>query len=248
MGVGVGLPIGFLLTIPDPRAAGTECATAGFLAVPRLGPGWREGEPPTRQVPLESPRKSRGTSNESPPRNQVVFSTRGDGVRFEWAVPEDIDVIGPMALRIDVELEGTDDAFLFVGVRKLHAGAERFFEGSYGFSYDMVTKGWQRIAHRELDTALSTPIQPVHTHRRAEKLAAGEIVTVDVALLPQATRLRRGDILALDIRGTWHFPQDPLRGQFPAAYQASPSGKCILHFGGSHARQLLLGHRPSAKG
>lgn len=195
-------------------------------------------------------RSLRAAVPDAPPATPatVVFSTRSDGVRFEWAVPEDIDVIGPMALRIDVELEGTDDAFLFVGVRKLHAGAERFFEGSYGFSYDLVTKGWQRIAHRELDAALSTPIQPVHTHRRADKLAAGEIVTVDVALLPQATRLRRGDILALDIRGTWHFPQDPLRGQFPAAYQASPSGKCILHFGGSHAGQLLLGHRPSAKG
>lgn len=108
----------------------------------------------------------------------------------------------------------------------------------------MVTRGWQRVAHRELDETLSTPWQPVHTHRRAEPIRPGEIVAVDIALRPHATRIRTGDILRLDIRGTWHFPRNPLTGQIPAGYRRSPAGRCIVHAGGNYDSALLLGMRP----
>ncbi len=163
---------------------------------------------------------------------------------FVWTVPEDIDVIGPMALRLNVEVRGADDVFLFVGVRKIRAGVEIHFEGSFGFSGDMVSKGWQRAAHRELDAALSSPSQPVHTHRVAQPLRDGEIVPVDIALQPHATRFLKGDVLRLEVRGKWHYPRDPLRGQFPAYYQGSRKALCVLHTGGVREARLLVGTRP----
>jgi predicted acyl esterase len=129
---------------------------------------------------------------------------------------------------------------------QFRAGAEVTFEGSYGFSADMPSKGWQRLAHRELDGRLSTPAQPVHIHVRAEPLAEGEIVPIDIALRQHATRFLKGDILQLDVRSSWHFPRDPLFGQFPAFYAPSPKGNWVLLSGGGYDSHLLLGSRPTS--
>ena len=175
-------------------------------------------------------------------QSQVAFSSRNI-LRFQWSVPEDIDVIGPMALRLWIKAQDASDLVLFAGIRKFRTGAEVTNEGSYGFSRDMVSKGWQRAAHREIDDHLSTPAQPVHTHVRAEPLAEGEIARIDIALRQHATRFLKGDILQLDLRGNWHFPRDPLFGQFPAFYAPSPKGNWILLSGGGYDSHLLLGSR-----
>ncbi|HEX7359707.1 MAG TPA: CocE/NonD family hydrolase C-terminal non-catalytic domain-containing protein [Bryobacteraceae bacterium] len=175
------------------------------------------------------------------------MSTRGAPVGFEWVFEEDVDVIGPMALRVYIKVSGGDDAVLFAGIRKFRGRRELTFEGSYGFAYDMVTKGWQRVAHRDLDQGLSTPEQPVHSHVRAEPLLPGEIVPVEIALLPQATRFLKGDRLRLELRGTWHYPRDPFRGQFPAFYPPSPRAICTVHCGGNYDSRLLFGYRPATQ-
>jgi predicted acyl esterase len=183
-----------------------------------------------------------------PTHATIMFDTRRAKAIFAWTLPADIDVIGPMALHLFVELHGAEDTFLFANVRKIRAGREMTFEGSYGFCGDSVSKGWQRAAHRELDRELSTPQQPVHLHERVEPLRAGEIAHVQIALLPHATRFRRGDLLRVDIRGTWPVARDPFRGQFPAGYERSPKASCTLHTGGPFDAYLLVGTRAYARG
>lgn len=190
--------------------------------------------------------RGRLLEEELPDPATVSFATRDDMVSFEWIAPHDLDVIGHLAARLHVQLRDVDDMNLFVGVRKLREGREVFFEGSFGFAYDMVTKGWQRLAHRELDVDLSTPWQPVHTHRQAEPAIPGEVVAVDISLRPQATQFRAGDVLRLDIRGDWFYPRDPVRGQLPTGYQKSKRGTCVLHTGGEHDSFVYLGHRPAS--
>jgi predicted acyl esterase len=116
-------------------------------------------------------------------------------------------------------------------------------EGSFGFSGDMASKGWQRAAHREIDDRLSLPALPVHTHARAEPLARGEIARIDIALRQHATRFRKGDTLQLDLRANWHFPRDPLFGQFPTFYAPSRKGSWVLLSGGEYDSHLLFGSR-----
>lgn len=176
----------------------------------------------------------------------VSFRTDRESVQFVWTIPEDMDIIGSMALRLHVEVRGAKDAFLFAGVRKFREGKEVTFEGSFGFSQDMVSKGWQRVAHRELDAALSTAYQPVHTHRQAKLLGPGEILPVEIALNPHATRFRRGDKLRLEVQGRWFYPRNPFTGQFPTNYQRSPRGVCVLHTGAAFDAQLRIGTRPLA--
>ena len=162
---------------------------------------------------------------------------------FLWTVPEDTDVIGHMAVYLYVEVQEASDALLFAGLRKLRSGEEVTFEGSYGFSGDMVSKGWQRAAHRDLDAELSTPEQPVYTHHRICPLKRGEIVPVAISLRPHATRFQKGDQFRLDIQGRWFYPKSKFRGQFPASYETSQKTTCTFHTGGDRPAYLLLAMR-----
>lgn len=205
---------------------------------------WPPSDLQWRSLALDASRQNLVEGPTAESATSISFDTHRGTAQFAWTVPEDIDIIGPMALRLHIEVQGADDVFLFAGVRKFRAGNEMCFEGSFGFSGDMVSKGWQRAAHRALDKELSSLSQPVHTHRIAQPLHEGEIVPVDVAMRPHATRFLKGDVLRLDVRGRWHYPRDPLRGQFPAAYQRSPNARCVLHIGGAFDARLLIGSRP----
>ncbi len=185
-----------------------------------------------------------GGIDEGPPRAAAAPLRLPQGRRrFRWSIPRDLDVVGPMALTLSIVAEDATDANLFVAVRKLHHGREVHFEGSYGFAGDVVTRGWQRLAHRALDEELSTPLQPVHRHDRVEPLPPGEVVPVHIALLPHATRFRAGDELVVELRGRWLFPRNPLFGQFPAGYRRSPPARLTVHTGGATASTLRLGVR-----
>lgn len=179
--------------------------------------------------------------HEDPPSSidSVAFDAAAGRASFTWGVPRDLELSGPMKLRLHVEVRGADDFFLFAAVRKIRDGAEVGFEGSYGFPFDTVTKGWLKASHRRLDERGSEPWRPVHTHDAVELLRPGQIVPIEIELLPSATVFQRGDVLRLDVQGRWFFPRDPLRGQFPAMYESSPAGTAVLHLGGDHDAYLL---------
>ena len=170
----------------------------------------------------------------------VRFDTACQRVSFAWTVPEDVELTGPMSLRLHVAVEGADNACLFVGIRKLRDRQHVVFEGSYGFGYDLVTRGWLRLSRRRLDPARSEPWRPWLMHQAQEPLAPGEIVPVDIELLPSASLFRRGETLRLDVQGHYFFRKHPLFGQFPAAYERSPRATVVLHCGGAYDARLLV--------
>jgi putative CocE/NonD family hydrolase len=174
----------------------------------------------------------------------IEFETHSSAASFSWTIPTDIELTGPMAARLWVELDGCDDANLFVGVEKWRDGRFVGFEGSYGYGRDRVSTGWQRVALRALNPELSRPWEPVSTGLDPQPVSAGEVVAVDVALGPSATLFRAGEQLRLVVGGRWLCPRNPLTGQFPAAYEASPRGRVILHWGPQHDAHLLVPEIP----
>jgi hypothetical protein len=178
---------------------------------------------------------------------RISFSVRRRGVRFGWTVPDDIELTGPMALRLYVEMDGADDADLIVGVEKWNGDQYVGFEGSYGYGRDRVATGWQNLALRELDAKQSRPFEPVPACVTRKPLAPGEIVPVDIALGPSATLFRAGEQLRLVIAGRWLSPRNPFTGQFPAAYRTSKRGTCMLHWGPEHPARLLVPIIPNAR-
>lgn len=170
----------------------------------------------------------------------IAFDTRKGGARFGWTLSGDTEITGPMALRLYVEVGGSNDVDLYTGVEKWRSTVYVPFEGSYGFGRDRIATGWMRASMRALDATTSTPHEPVPTYSRAEPLRAGQIVQVDIPLGPSATLFRAGEQLRLVVAGRWLWPRNPLTGQFPAAYEKGPKGTCTLHWGPEHPSRLLI--------
>ncbi len=170
----------------------------------------------------------------------VTFEARSEVARFSWRAPSDIELTGPMAAHLWLDLEGSDDIDLFVGVELWRNGRYVGFEGSYGYGRDRVTTGWLKASLRELYQEISKPWAPEHTFLHPRPLKAAEIVAVDVALLPSATLFRKDDELRLLIAGRWLSPTGLLRGQFPAAYPGQPAGRCTLHWGPERPAHVVV--------
>ena len=173
------------------------------------------------------------------------FGLRTQGVCWEWTVPADTELTGPMALRLWVQVHSADDVDLFAGVEKWRDRRYVPFEGSYGFGRDRITTGWLKASLRALDETASQPYEPVPACTRRQPLAPGQVVQVDIALGPSATLFRAGETLRLVLAGRWLWPRNPLTGQFPAAYQAGPAGrrpspKCTVHWGPERQARLLV--------
>jgi putative CocE/NonD family hydrolase len=183
-----------------------------------------------------------GVLSTEPPTasGDVTFKTRSCAAAFTFAVRDDIELTGPMSVRLWLDLHGCDDANLFVGVEKWRDGRFVPFEGSYGYGRDRVTTGWQRVALRALDRDLSQPWEPVPACTDPQPVRAGEVVAVDVALGPSATLFRAGEQLRLVVAGRWLCARNPLTGQLPAAYRPSPRGRVTLHWGPTHDAHLLI--------
>ncbi len=184
-------------------------------------------------------------ATERPPRaDRITFETHSRAAAFNWTIPDDIELTGPMVARLWVRLDGCEDANLFVGVEKWRDGQFVGFEGSYGYGRDRVTTGWQRVSLRELDPELSQPWEPVPACVRPQPVASGEVVAVDVALGPSATLFRAGEQLRLVVGGRWLSPRNPLTGQFPAAYPDPPRGRVTLCWGPRYDAHLLIPEIP----
>jgi len=171
---------------------------------------------------------------------RVEFAAPAGRATWTWQVPGDLELCGPMALRLRVSLDGADDARLFAGVEKWRDGRFVPFEGSYGYGLDRVTTGWMRLSHRLPDPELSRPFAPVNRDDEARRLASGEVADIEFALGPSATYFRAGEQLRLVLGGRWMLPRNPITGQYPAMYE--PSSRCTVrvHCGGQPSARLLV--------
>lgn len=171
-----------------------------------------------------------GTLDERPVHDEgcVTFDLRRNAARFDHVFQHDTELSGPMNLRLQVSVSGSDDPRLFVGVEKRSHGHAVPFNGSYGYGRDLVAQGRLRLALRELDPERSRPHQPEHTFRTLQPLHDGEEVEVLIPLTSSATLFRRGDRLRLMIAGRYLAPRNPLFGHFPTHYRPSTKGKATI--------------------
>jgi hypothetical protein len=174
------------------------------------------------------------------PSTSVRYVAPAGGMQFSLRVPEDLELAGPMKLKLHVELSGATDSHLFIGVRKFEGARHVPFEGSYGFGRDVVSKGWMRLAHRRVDASRSDAYRPFHPCDVAEPLHEGEIAAVEIELLPSSTFFHRGDTLRLDVQGHWFWRRNPFFGTFPGSYAPSPPGTVVVHIGGRYDSHLLV--------
>lgn len=198
----------------------------------------------------------------SPPSASTQVSYQSDDrkgrVEFAITFDKDVEISGYMSLRLWVHSDEADDMDIFAVVEKVRKGKPLFrsimpppFKPlvallgflhrrgmfKYGFTIYNGPTGRLRVSHRALDSSRSKEGRPVYLHTSEQKLAKGEIVPIDIAILPTSMKWSAGDTLRLTImgydkRGHW-FPH--------IAYpETLNKGKHVIHTGGGYLSALEL--------
>lgn len=175
--------------------------------------------------------------------NAVSFITR-----FE----KETVMVGYPKAHLWVEARGADDMDLFVLMQKLDAQGtplQQFTVPNHNARVHDVTDhgatvlrykgadGRLRVSLRHLDAALSTDDVPAHSFNRVQKLAAGEVVDIEIDLLPIGWVFRPGEQLRFVISA-----RNLLGNIMPGVreYTGANSGQHVIHTGGGYASYLQL--------
>jgi uncharacterized protein len=161
-------------------------------------------------------------------------------------------LVGYPKAHLWVEAAGADDMELFLLLQKLDAQGSPLSQftvpNQTARMQDLTERGCSilrykgsdgrlRVSARHLDPALSTDEVPAHSFDRVEKLSAGEVVEVEIELLPIGMRFYPGEQLRLVISA-----RNLLGPMMPMVrdYMPTNAGQHIIHTGGARASYLQL--------
>jgi uncharacterized protein len=173
-------------------------------------------------------------------------------VSFAIRFDEETTLVGYPKVRLSVESDGADDMDLFILLQKLNrqgAPLQQFnVPNQSALVQDLTERGGSvlrykgsngrlRVSARHLDEALTTDVVPAHSFDRIEKFKPGEVVDVEIDLLPIGLAFHPGEQLRLVISA--HNTLGPI---MPGTRDYIPhnSGQHIIHTGGDHASYLQL--------
>lgn len=175
-----------------------------------------------------------------------------NGVSFIVRFERETVLVGYPKAHLWVEAQGADDMDLFVLIQKLdvHGTPLQQFTvpNQNARIHDLTDHGTSilrykgsdgrlRVSARRLDDALSTDDVPAHSFDRVDKLASGQVVAIDIDLLPIGLAFHAGEqlrfvISARNLLGTM-MPGIP-------EYAGANSGQHVIHTGGERASYLQL--------
>lgn len=181
-----------------------------------------------------------------------VVGMNPDVVSFVTRFDQETVLVGYPKAHLWVEARGSDDMDLFVLIQKLDAHGtplQQFTVLNEGAIVHDVTErgasilrykgsdGRLRISMRHLDETLSSDDVPAHSFDRVEKLSDGEIVAVEIDLLPVGLAFYRGEQLRFVISGR-HLLGTMMPGT--REYTPANSGQHVIHTGGQYGSYLQL--------
>jgi predicted acyl esterase len=143
-----------------------------------------------------------GALNDTVPEPAALsYVTTGKGLAFKTApLVQDMEITGPLAAKLFIE-SSTVDADLFLAIQVFDPqGRELTFQGALDPNTP-IALGWLRASHRRLDPERSRPWQPHHPHDCVEPLVPGEVVELDIEILPTSIVLPAGWSVGLQVRG-----------------------------------------------
>ena len=134
-------------------------------------------------------------------QSQIAFEGMGEGLTFTSAPMTGAkEFTGPMSAKLWIS-SSTVDADLFLIFRVFDpTGEEVTFQGAID-PHTPVAQGWLRASHRKIDTELTRPFRPYHTHDEKQPLTPGEVYEMDVEIWPTSIVVPAGFTVALSIRG-----------------------------------------------
>ncbi|MBR2696797.1 MAG: CocE/NonD family hydrolase [Parasporobacterium sp.] len=159
--------------------------------------------------------------------------TREDGyidrVEFDMAFNEDTELTGYMWLRLWVSCEGYDDMDMFINIQKADSQGNWIPWLTLNEPHPGAW-GKMRVSRRELDEKKTKKYWPVQAQLREVKLQEGEVVPVDIAIVPSSRIWHKGQKLRIQIAGNYIR-----EGWFePLSWDVDNKGKHVIHTGGKY--------------
>jgi predicted acyl esterase len=137
------------------------------------------------------------------PQNSAKYSFEALGEGLTFTTPpldRPLEITGPVAAKLFLSSSTTDaDVFLILRVFDPQ-GEEVTFIGAND-PRTPVAIGWLRASHRKLDTKLTLPYRPYHSHDEAQPLEPNQPVELDVEIWPTSIVVPKGYTLRLSVRG-----------------------------------------------
>jgi predicted acyl esterase len=206
-----------------------------------------------------------GKLSPDPVTQEAMISYQADDGKgkatFTIKFDQDTELTGYMKLRLWVEAKGGNDMDLFVFIQKLDRKGKRLshlwvtppnllMNLLFKLLYSIQSKKVEilfysgpnsrlRVSHRQLNPAKSTPSEPYLTHAVEELMSPGQIVPVEISLMPTSMHWRAGEQLRVVVAGYSLADFGALLPGLPAAPTRN-KGEHIIHTGGKYDSHLLV--------
>jgi predicted acyl esterase len=191
----------------------------------------------------------------TPPTAAVQSSyaaTTGQSV-FTYRFTSDTQLTGYLKAHFWVETKDANDADIFVLVEKLDMDGNLLVPDATSASqYFPVppagAQGRLRVSLRRLDAKLSRDFVPIQSFDQPQMLRPGEIVPVDIAIMPVSEVFHPGEQLRLTIAGHEFAPPAPAKAPTGLLAFMRPlpplvthnAGVHVIHGGGEHPSFLQI--------
>ena len=190
--------------------------------------------------------------------SQAVYDSETGEVHFDYTFTDDTELTGHSKLKLWVEADAYNNMDLFVVMSKLSADGEPlplYYVDRDRYSNTPLPKlkawspangldaeyagpmGRMRVSRRKLDETLSTDYLPVQSHTCDEYLAPGQIVPVEIEILPTSWIWHKGQTLRITICGKYVRHEKWLFAEMP---EYDNKGNHIIHTGGQYDSYLQI--------
>ena len=149
---------------------------------------------------------------------------------------QDLEIAGPIKLTLFLSSTAAEtDVFAKLSDQYPQANEDRA-KGLNPLA-EVVTRGWLRASHREIDAAHSTDMVPRYTHRNPEPLTRGVIYKLEISLEPMAYLFRKGHRIRLELVNGDSPVSEAL---WPHYYRPDKIGTDTIHHGADYPSALIL--------
>jgi putative CocE/NonD family hydrolase len=163
-----------------------------------------------------------------PARRVLTFTTA--------PLDKDLEIAGPIKLVLYASSTAKDTDFIVKLTDQFPQAAEDRAKGINPFG-EVVTRGWLRASHQQLDESRSTEHVPYHTHHDPQSLVPNKIYRFDISLEPNAYCFKAGHRIRLEIangdspvtEALWpHYYTPDKRGTDSFAHSANYPSHLVL--------------------
>jgi predicted acyl esterase len=154
---------------------------------------------------------------------------RGHVDYYSPAIVEDTEVIGPIVLNLYASTTDAEVLWL-VSLREVDKeGKEK-----------VLTRGWLRGTHREVDPNRSKPWEPYHPHNKSEPLTPGKIYEFNIGLIPTCNLFKAGTRFKLRISCSDDAPKHAFEQIAAGNVKRQSSSRVTVYQDADYPSHLLL--------